>query len=117
PNGTMCSRRQQLAFRPPTGSAARRPSPSETSTAHQLHGPELMVRAKATRAVGRDGRAGLWPAPLSSDAMAEGLKITVLEGDETGQELLEQSLRVLAPEVVGLPVELDRHDLSLARRR
>src|SRR3954462_4268406 len=49
--------------------------------------------------------------------MADGLKITVLEGDETGQELLEQSLRVLAPEVVGLPVELDRHDLSLERRR
>src|SRR3954466_6172305 len=49
--------------------------------------------------------------------MAAGLKITVLEGDETGQELLEQSLRVLAPEVVGLPVELDRHDLSLERRR
>ncbi|TML04286.1 MAG: isocitrate dehydrogenase, partial [Actinobacteria bacterium] len=49
--------------------------------------------------------------------MADGLKITVLEGDETGQELLEQSLRVLAPEVVGMPVELDRYDLSLERRR
>jgi isocitrate/isopropylmalate dehydrogenase len=49
--------------------------------------------------------------------MADGLKITVLEGDETGQELLEQSLRVLDPEVVGLPLELDRYDLSLERRR
>src|SRR3954447_19156521 len=49
--------------------------------------------------------------------MADGLKITVLEGDETGQELLEQALRVLAPEVVGIPVELDRYDLSLERRR
>src|SRR3954449_844605 len=49
--------------------------------------------------------------------MGDALKITVLEGDETGQELLEQSLRVLAPEVVGLPVELDRYDLSLERRR
>jgi isocitrate/isopropylmalate dehydrogenase len=49
--------------------------------------------------------------------MAEGLKITVLEGDETGQELLEQSLRVLVPDVVGLAIELDRYDLSLARRR
>ncbi len=29
--------------------------------------------------------------------MAEGLRIIVLEGDETGQELLEQALRVLAP--------------------
>jgi isocitrate/isopropylmalate dehydrogenase len=50
---------------------------------------------------------------VASDA----LTITILEGDETGQELLEQSLRVLDPEVVGLPVALDRHDLSLERRR
>jgi isocitrate dehydrogenase (NAD+) len=49
--------------------------------------------------------------------MAEGLKITVLDGDETGQELLEQSLRVLAPEVIGRPVELEHFDLSLERRR
>jgi isocitrate dehydrogenase (NAD+) len=49
--------------------------------------------------------------------MPDGLKITVLEGDETGQELLEQALRVLAPDVIGLQVELDRHDLSLERRR
>jgi len=49
--------------------------------------------------------------------MADGLKITVLGGDETGQELLEQSLRVLDPEVVRLPIELDHYDLSLERRR
>jgi isocitrate dehydrogenase (NAD+) len=45
------------------------------------------------------------------------LTITILEGDETGQELLEQALRVLDPEVIGLPVELDRYDLSLEKRR
>ena len=49
--------------------------------------------------------------------MAEPLRITVLEGDETGQELLEQGLRVLAPEVIGLEIELERFDLSLAHRR
>src|SRR5438874_10052718 len=49
--------------------------------------------------------------------MADGLRITVLEGDETGQELLEQALRVLAPDVVGIEVELERFDLSLAHRR
>ena len=43
--------------------------------------------------------------------------ITVLEGDETGQELLEQALRVLDPDVLGLPLELDRFDLSLEHRR
>ena len=45
------------------------------------------------------------------------LTITILEGDETGQELLEQALRVLDPEVAGLPIALDRFDLSLAKRR
>jgi isocitrate dehydrogenase (NAD+) len=43
------------------------------------------------------------------------VRIIVLEGDETGQELLEAALRVFD----GLPVdvELERHDLSLERRR
>jgi isocitrate/isopropylmalate dehydrogenase len=43
--------------------------------------------------------------------------IVVLEGDQTGQELLEESLRVLAPEVTGLQIDLPRFDLSLAARR
>jgi isocitrate/isopropylmalate dehydrogenase len=43
--------------------------------------------------------------------------IVVLEGDETGQELLEESLRVLAPEVTGLDLEFPRFDLSLESRR
>jgi isocitrate dehydrogenase (NAD+) len=49
--------------------------------------------------------------------MADPLPITVLGGDQTGQELLEQALRVLDEDVIGLPVELDRHDLSLEHRR
>ena len=43
--------------------------------------------------------------------------IVVLEGDETGQELLEESLRVLEPGVVGVELEFLRFDLSLERRR
>jgi len=43
--------------------------------------------------------------------------IVVLEGDQTGQELLEEALRVLAPDVVGISIELERHDLSLENRR
>ena len=45
------------------------------------------------------------------------LTIVVLEGDQTGQELLEQSLRVLDPGVIGLDVEQQRFDLSLENRR
>jgi isocitrate dehydrogenase (NAD+) len=43
--------------------------------------------------------------------------IAVLEGDETGQELLEEALRVLTPEVIGTELRLPRFDLSLAKRR
>jgi isocitrate/isopropylmalate dehydrogenase len=45
------------------------------------------------------------------------LKIAVLEGDETGQELLEQSLRVLDGGLLDLELELERFDLSLESRR
>ena len=41
----------------------------------------------------------------------------VLEGDETGQELLEEALRVLASDVIGLELAFPRFDLSLERRR
>ena len=43
--------------------------------------------------------------------------IVVLEGDQTGQELLEEGLRVLAPDVIGLELQLVRYDLSLESRR
>ncbi len=43
--------------------------------------------------------------------------IVVLEGDQTGQELLEEALRVLAPDVVGPELEFPRFDLSLENRR
>ena len=43
--------------------------------------------------------------------------IAILEGDQTGQELLEESLRVLAPDVTGLEIDLPRFDLSLESRR
>jgi isocitrate dehydrogenase (NAD+) len=43
--------------------------------------------------------------------------IVVLEGDQTGQELLEQALRVLAPDVIGIELRFPRFDLSLEQRR
>jgi isocitrate dehydrogenase (NAD+) len=50
--------------------------------------------------------------------VSENLRVVVLEGDETGQELLEQSLRVLDPELLGLEgLALERYDLSLQKRR
>ena len=45
------------------------------------------------------------------------LSIVALEGDQTGQELLEQALRVLDPALLGIELEIVRFDLSLANRR
>ncbi|MCD6015960.1 MAG: isocitrate/isopropylmalate dehydrogenase [Solirubrobacterales bacterium] len=45
------------------------------------------------------------------------LRIVALEGDQTGQELLEQSLRLLDPELLGFELEVIRFDLSLENRR
>jgi isocitrate/isopropylmalate dehydrogenase len=44
-------------------------------------------------------------------------RLVVCEGDETGQELLDQALRVLDPQVLGVGLELIRFDLSLGNRR
>ena len=44
-------------------------------------------------------------------------EIVILEGDQTGQELLEEALRVLAPEVTGIDLTFPRFDLSLESRR
>jgi len=43
--------------------------------------------------------------------------IVVLEGDQTGQELLQEALRVLDRAVLGLELEFEHYDLSLANRR
>ena len=43
--------------------------------------------------------------------------LVVMEGDQTGQELLEEALRVIDPEVTGLPLVIERYDLSLENRR
>jgi isocitrate/isopropylmalate dehydrogenase len=43
--------------------------------------------------------------------------LVVLEGDQTGQELLLEALRVLDPSVTGVELTFERFDLSLSNRR
>lgn len=43
--------------------------------------------------------------------------VVVLEGDQTGQELLDEALRVIDPAVTGLDLEFVHFDLSLEERR
>jgi isocitrate dehydrogenase (NAD+) len=45
------------------------------------------------------------------------VRIIVLEGDETGQELLQQAVRVLDPSVCKVELDLEHYDLSLENRR
>jgi isocitrate dehydrogenase (NAD+) len=43
--------------------------------------------------------------------------IVVMHGDQTGEELLEQALRVLEPAVIGAQLNFEHYDLSLENRR
>jgi len=43
--------------------------------------------------------------------------VVVMEGDQTGQELLEEALRVIDPAVTGVPLKFQRFNLSLENRR
>jgi isocitrate dehydrogenase (NAD+) len=43
--------------------------------------------------------------------------IVVLQGDQTGQELLDEALRVLDPTVTGIDLSFETYDLSLENRR
>jgi isocitrate dehydrogenase (NAD+) len=43
--------------------------------------------------------------------------IVILEGDQTGQELLEEAMKVIDPGVTGLALNFERFDLSLESRR
>jgi isocitrate/isopropylmalate dehydrogenase len=44
-------------------------------------------------------------------------QIVVLHGDQTGEELLQEALRLLDPKVIGLDLVFQHFDLSLAERR
>lgn len=43
--------------------------------------------------------------------------IVVMHGDQTGEELLQEALRVLAPEVIELELDFQHFDISLENRR
>jgi 3-isopropylmalate dehydrogenase len=49
--------------------------------------------------------------------MPESPRIIVLEGDQTGQELLEQALRLLDPGVCRVELDFEHYNLSLENRR
>ena len=43
--------------------------------------------------------------------------IVVMHGDQTGEELLQEALRVLVPDVIGLALDFQHFDISLTQRR
>ncbi len=54
---------------------------------------------------------------MQPQSNASGRTIVVLHGDQTGEELLQEALRVLAPQVIGLDLNFQHFDLSLENRR
>ena len=54
---------------------------------------------------------------MSALANSNARSIVVMHGDQTGEELLLESLRVLVPDVIGLDLSFQHYDLSLANRR
>ena len=52
-------------------------------------------------------------APSNSNART----IVVMHGDQTGEELLQEALRLLVPDVIGLALDFQHHDISLEKRR
>jgi len=54
---------------------------------------------------------------MSAIANSNTRTIVVMHGDQTGEELLKEALRVLAPEVIGWTLDFQHFDISLAQRR
>jgi isocitrate dehydrogenase (NAD+) len=54
---------------------------------------------------------------MSALANPNARTIVVMHGDQTGEELLQEALRVLAPGVVGMTLDFEHFDLSLKNRR
>src|SRR5579885_1520623 len=126
PSACARSSRRALLPRPGKGrgrksSGLRRPLPLPPA-AVSAHARTLRLRSgeRENRAAGAKIpllNCGLRSSSTTIGRMRDARTIVVLEGDETGQELLEESLRVLAPDVIGLELALLRYDLSLGRRR
>ena len=54
---------------------------------------------------------------VEASGLRAGQKLVVLHGDQTGEELLQQALRLLDPALLGIRLEVRHCDLSLAHRR
>src|SRR5205823_7539603 len=87
-----------------------RPDPLELLRIGYAVSARVDVAEPSPRALPSPASPASHSPPLVS-APVDAKTIVVLEGDETGQELLEESLRVLAPDVTGLELEFPRFDL------
>ena len=54
---------------------------------------------------------------MSALSNSNGRTIVVMHGDQTGEELLQEALRVLVPEVIGQTLDFQHFDISLEKRR
>src|ERR1700722_7263116 len=114
---------------PASGCSTWRPRPTGSKTAGS---PSIRswawsrVRRAGAACLPRGARgsevspAALWHAPpfrATGNLMPAGRQMVVCDGDETGQELLDEALPVLDPAALGFDIDLVRFDLSLDNRR
>jgi len=78
------------------------------------------VRAPRAGSHAHDARGGAEQSAVrfqQENFFLSAATIVVLEGDETGQELLVEALRVLDRSVIDIDLAFEHYDLSLAKRR
>jgi len=54
---------------------------------------------------------------MTETSNTDARNVVIMHGDQTGEELLLEALRVLAPDVIGLNLDFQHFDLSLEKRR
>ncbi len=54
---------------------------------------------------------------VDATPLGSGRELVVLHGDQTGEELLHQALRLIDPALLGTEIVVRHFDLSLANRR
>src|SRR5439155_87000 len=112
------SGRFQGAREPPprvtAGSVRNRP-PDDRFESRRRPPPPTGLRP-GEQVIDRTKAVGNPVLPAVTDA-PEPPRIIVLEGDQTGQELLDQARRLLEPDVCRVDLEFEHYDLSLANRR
>ncbi len=83
--------------------------PNRIQSPHHINKTNVALKSKSSY------ENGGWGCLLYLNSNAR--TIVVMHGDQTGEELLQEALRLLVPDVIGVTLDFQHHDLSLEKRR